>query len=162
MSPIELVAIVALVGYAIYKQTRRHEVVGARRFKLALIYGVVGLVVGGLHVPDQPAEWLLLSSSLVLSVVVGIARGRLTRLWSEADGRVYAQGTAVTVSLFVGMVTVKFGLGVWAYFAQVSDHGGFGEVLLMIALMVAFQAQLVWTRARALGARESDRTPAGR
>lgn len=157
MSPIELVAIVALVGYAIYKQTRRHEVVGAHRFKLALIYGVVGVVVGGLHVPDQPAEWLLLGSSLALSIVVGIARGQLTRLWREADGRVYAQGTAVTVSLFVGMVVVKFGLGVWAYFAQVSDNGGFGEILVMIALMVAFQAQLIWTRGRALGARESDR-----
>ena len=160
MSPIEILAIIALVGYAIYRQSRRHEVVGASRFKLAIIYGVVGLVAGGLHLPDQPVEQILLVVSLALSIVVGMARGRLTRIWREADGRVYAQGTAVTVALFLGMVVVKFALGIGAYFAGVSDNGGFGEVLIMIALMVAFQAQLIWTRARPLGARRSDHDPA--
>jgi len=49
-------------------------------------------------------------------------------------------------------VAVKFGMGTWAYFNHVSDDGGFGEILIMIAVMIAFQAELVWRRARALGA----------
>jgi hypothetical protein len=97
---------------------------------------------------------VLLVASLLLSVV-GLARGRLTRVWTEqtAEGpRVFSQGTALTIGLFLGLVAVKLGLGTWAYFAGVSDDSGFGEVLFMIAVMVAFQAEIVWSRARAMGA----------
>ncbi len=156
MSPLAILALLALVGYAIYQQTQRHEITGAGRFKLAIIYAAVGLVIGGFSRPDTPAEWGLLAASLALSVVVGLARGRLTRMWVEdrPDGRhVVAQGTAVTIGLFLALVAAKFALGTWAYFAHVSDDGGFGEVMFMIAVMVAFQAELVWRRARAMGAR---------
>lgn len=156
MSPLAILALLALVGYAIYQQTQRHEITGAGRFKLAIIYAAVGLVIGGFSRPDTPAEWGLLAASLALSVVVGLARGRLTRMWVEdrPDGRhVIAQGTAVTIGLFLALVAAKFALGTWAYFAHVSDDGGFGEVMFMIAVMVAFQAELVWRRARAMGAR---------
>ena len=47
MSIVEILILVAMVGYAIYRQTQQHEVVGSSRFKLAIIYAVVGLVVGG-------------------------------------------------------------------------------------------------------------------
>ena len=158
MSPTEIVVLVALIGYAVYRQTRRHEVVGSVRFKLAIIYAVVGLVIGGLHAPDTVGETLLFVGSLALSAGVGVVRGRLTRVWAQ-DGRVYAQGTSVTIALFVGLVVVKFAMGTVAYLLKISDDGGFGEVLLMIALMVAFQAELVWHRARPLGARTSSSAP---
>jgi len=41
--------------------------------------------------------------------------------------------------LFLLIVVGKFALGTAAYFAGVSDDGGFGEILLMIA----FQAQII-------------------
>jgi hypothetical protein len=75
----EILAILALTIYAIYRQTRVDEIVGKTRFKMAIIYGIVGVCVGG--------------------------------------------------------------------FGQ-----GFGEVLVMIALMIAVQAELVWRRAQALTA----------
>ncbi len=160
MSPLAIVALLALTGYAIYRQSQRHEVAARGRFKMAIIYAVAGLVVGGFSRPDTAAEWVLLVASLVLSVVVGLARGKLTRVWADdtaGEHRVYSQGTAVTVALFLGMVVAKFGLGTYAYFAHISDDGGFGEILIMIAVMVAFQAELIWRRARALGARISSR-----
>ena len=155
MSPLAIVALLALTGYAIYRQSQRHEVAARGRFTMAIIYAVAGLVVGGFSQPDSAAEWALLIISIALSVGVGVARGRLTRMWTEdrPDGRhVIAQGTVVTIGLFVAMVAVKFGLGTWAYFNHVSDDGGFGEILIMIAVMIGFQAELVWHRARALGA----------
>ena len=158
MSLTEILILVAMIGYAIYRQTQRHEVIGSSRFKLAIIYAVVGLAVGGFSRPDTAAEWGLLAAGLGLSVVVGLARGRWTRVWADdASGvrRVYSQGTALTVGLFLGMVAVKFGLGTYAYFNHISDDGGFGEILIMIAVMVAFQSQLVWRRACALGAGSS-------
>ena len=117
MSITEILILVAMIGYAIYRQTQRHEVVGSSRFKLAVIYAVVGLVVGGFSRPDSAAEWGLLAASLALSVVVGVARGRLTRVWADetaGERRVFSQGTAVTVALFLGMVVAKFGLGTYA------------------------------------------------
>jgi hypothetical protein len=155
MSPLSIIALLALTGYAIYRQSQRHEVAARGRFTMAIIYAVAGLVVGGFSQPESVAEWALLVISIALSVGVGLARGRLTRMWTEdrPDGRhVIAQGTVVTIGLFVAMVAVKFGMGTWAYFNHVSDDGGFGEILIMIAVMIAFQAELVWRRARALGA----------
>ena len=66
MSPIEIIALLALVAYAIYRQTQRREVVGHGRFKLAIIYAAVGLLVGGFQRPDSAAEVALLATSLAL------------------------------------------------------------------------------------------------
>jgi len=57
------------------------------------------------------------------------------------------------------LVLAKFAIGTVAYVVGISDGGGFGEILLMIALMVAFQAQIIWNRAKPLGARASDKDP---
>src|SRR6476620_5623279 len=67
VSIVEILILVVMVGYAVYRQTQRHEVVGSSRFKLAIIYAVVGLVVGGFSRPDSAAEWGLLAASLALS-----------------------------------------------------------------------------------------------
>lgn len=151
MSPLAITALLALIGYAVYKQTRRNEIVGSSRFTLAVVYAVVGVVVGGFSRPDTTAETLVLVLSLALSVAVGLARGRLTRVWAE-DGKLWSRGTPLTIGLFLGMVAIKFAIGTACYFLQLSDDGGFGEILFMIAIMVAFQAELVWRRARDLAA----------
>ncbi len=160
MSIYEILILVAMMGYAIYMQTKRHEVVGDGRFKLAVIYGLVGLVFGGLSLPDQPFEIGFLIVGLLMSTVVGLIRGRYTRVWAEG-GKVYSQGTALTICLFLLLVLTKFAMGTVAYFMGLSDGGGFGEIMLMIALMVAFQAQIIWTRGRTLGARRNSKDPAG-
>ena len=158
MTLTQIAILVAMMAYAIYMQTKRHEVVGDTRFKLAVIYGIIGLVMGGLNLPDQPFEIAFLAVGLVLSIGVGLIRGKYTRVWAEG-GRVYSQGTAFTITLFLLLVLSKFAIGTAAYFLGVSDGGGFGEVLLMIALMVAFQAQIIWNRAKPLRARASDKDP---
>ena len=152
MSATEILAILALVAWSVYRQTRTSQVTAKSRFKMAIIYAIVGLSVGGFDRPSGLIGYSMIAIGLALSLAVGLARGRLTRVWADTEGRVFSQGTVVTVALFLGLVAVKFGLGTWAYFAGVSDDGGFGEVLFMIAVMVAFQAEIVWRRARAMGA----------
>jgi len=158
MTPIEIVALLALMGYAVYRQTREQEITGASRFKMAIMYAVAGVVVGGFSRPHTLAEVLVLVASLALSVIVGLARGRLTHLWAR-DGRVFSQGTPLTIGLFLGLVAAKFAIGTACYFLNISDDGGFGEILVMIAVMIAFQAELIWRRAQALGAGAPDKTP---
>jgi hypothetical protein len=153
MSPLELVAVLALVGFAVYKQTKQQVVTGSARFKLAITYAIVGLAVGGFAWPDGTWGWVMLAVGLALSAAVGLARGRLTPMWTEdgPDGpRVVSKGTLLTIGLFLGLVAVKFALGTLAYFTGISDGGGFGEVLVMIAIMVALQAQIMWRRAQVL------------
>jgi hypothetical protein len=158
VSPLEIVAILALTVWAVYKQTVVAEVIGRTRFKLAIIYAAVGLAVGGFDVPSGVAGWAMIVAGLLLSLVVGLLRGRHTRLWADAEGRVWRRGTALTVGLFVGMIAIKFALGAVAEIRGIDDGAGFGEVLVMIAVMVAVQAQLVWQRAQRLpGARITGR-----
>jgi hypothetical protein len=158
MSPLDLVAILALVGYAVYKQTKVSEVVQKGRFKLALIYGIVGLAVGGFDLPSGAAGWSLLGGSLLLSVVVGLMRGRWTRMWRAADGRIFKQGTKLTVGLFLVLIAIKFGLGTLSHFTGIDDGEGLGEVMVMMALMIAVQSQLMWVRAQAMQAGVAART----
>jgi hypothetical protein len=150
MSATEILAILALVAWSIYRQTRKSEVTAKDRFKMAIIYAIVGVCVGVFDRPSGLAGYGMIAIGLALSLAVGLARGRLTRVWADAQGRVFSQGTAVTVGLFLGLVAVKFGLGVLAWFAHINDGAGFGEVLIMIAIMIAVQAQIVYRRAEAL------------
>jgi hypothetical protein len=151
MSGFELIAILALVGYAIYKQTQVNEITGQGRFKLALIYAIVGVAIG-VRVPHHAATYGLLAIGLAASLIIGLLRGRFTRMWRAADGRVYSRGTVLTVALFLGLVAFKFGLGTIAYLTHTPYESGIGEVLLMIGVMVGVQAEIIWRRAQAMGA----------
>ncbi|MGX7681500.1 DUF1453 domain-containing protein [Jatrophihabitans sp. DSM 45814] len=159
MSVYELIAILALTGYAVYKQTRTHEITGHNRFKLAAIYVVVGIVLG-VHVAHTPASLVLLAVSLLASLAVGLIRGRHSRMWLDATGRVFSRGTAFTVGIFLALIAFKFLLGTFAYFEHISYSGGMGEILLMIGVMVGVQAEIIWRRAQALGANTPNETAA--
>lgn len=150
MTPIEIAAILALTAWAVVRQTRTTRLsLGRERFKMAGIYAVAGLVVGGFDTPSGVAGWTMIATGLALSFVVGLLRGRRTRLWVES-GAVWSRGTALTVGLFLGLVATKFALGTVAYLLGIDDGAGFGEVLVMIAIMIAVQAEIVQRRALAL------------
>lgn len=147
MSPYEIAAILALTAWAVYRQTVVSPVrFSYARFKMAGIYAAAGLLVGGFDTPSGWAGWSMILIGLALSVVVGWIRGRLTRMW-VAESTVWRQGTALTVGLFLGLIAAKFALGTLAYVAQIDDGAGFGEVLVMIAVMIAVQAEIIHRRA---------------
>ena len=136
--------------FAVYRQSTRTEVVGRTRFKLAIIYAAVGLLAGGFYLPPDSRSWWMLTLSLAASVIIGLVRGRMTRLYREPNGRVFSEGTPVTIGLFLLLIGGKFAWGAWEYLQHAHPHGGFGEVLLMIAAMVAMQAQIIWRRAQTI------------
>ena len=84
MSATEIIAILALVAWSIYRQTRKTEVTADGRFKMAIIYAIVGVCVGGFDRPAGLAGYGMIVIGLALSLVVGLARGRLTRMWTDA------------------------------------------------------------------------------
>jgi hypothetical protein len=93
MSPFDLLIVLALVGYAVYRQTRRHEIEPRSRFTLTIIYAVIGIAVGGFAAPTSAAAMALLGTSLLLSVAVGALRARYTRVWLEGTSA-WTQGTS--------------------------------------------------------------------
>lgn len=147
MTATQILMLIALTCWSVYKQTIRTEVNGKGRFKMAKIYGIVGLVVGGFYLPTDAIAWATVVLSIGASALVGVMRGNLTRL-SVEDGKVFSQGNAMTIGLFLGLVAFKFLLGTWLYFNHPQPHNGFGEILVLIAIMVAVQAQIVWLRAQ--------------
>jgi hypothetical protein len=154
VDPVELILILALVGYSVWKQSQKSEVIGNRRFKLAIIYAIIGIVIGGFRPPDGFWPILVLVISLALSFVVGALRGRFAKLWVE-NGRVYSQGTPLTIGLFLALIVSKFVVGFLVVIFQINDDAGMGEIMVMIAIMIAFYAEVLWRRAKPLGARES-------
>lgn len=149
MTTLQLLALALLTVYAIHRQSIRHELTGRNRFKLAAIYAIVGVVAGGFALPPDSRARIALAISIALSLVVGVARGRLTRIWREPDGRVYSEGTWVTIALFLALVGSKWVYGAFQYLghAPVAVGGGFGEIMVMIAVMIAVQAEIVHRRA---------------
>ena len=153
MSATEIIIILALVGYAIYQQTRQHQVVGpGQRFKLAIIYAIDR---SGRRRPAHAAALSPPVAFLLISLALSIVRRAPARPPDHASGppptaTSTARGPALTIGLFLGLVVAKFAIGAAAYILHISDDGGFGEILIMIAIMVAFRPQLSWRRARAL------------
>ena len=115
---------------------------------------------GGGHVIVPRGTYLtgaitLLGVSLLASLLIGYVRGTRSRMWREGDGRVYSQGTVLTVGLFLGLIAFKFALGTVAYLTHIPYATGMGEILLMVGLMVGVHAEIVWQRAQAMGARKT-------
>jgi hypothetical protein len=157
MSATTLIAILALVGFALYRQTRTHELTGAGRYKLALIYAIVGICIG-VGLPHNTAAYGLFAISLLASVAVGWLRGQRMPIWQDVDGRTFTRGSAATIALFLGLVAFKFVLGTVAYLGHIPYPASIGEILLMIGLMLAMQAKIVATRAERLGYLPAGRT----
>lgn len=152
MTPTQIVVLLALTIYAIYRQSIRHPVIGRTRFKLAIVYGAIGLIAGGFGWPADSSAWIALAISIGVSAVVGVVRGRLSRLWVESDGRVFSQGTPVTIGLFLLVVGMKWIVGTVQYLEhKPPGNGGFGEILVLIAVMIALQAEVIWRRTSLLG-----------
>lgn len=149
MTVLEFAVILLMTGYAVYKQTRRHELHASRRFTVAIVYAMVAACVGGFALPHTFGQAGFLGAGIGMSLIVGLLRGHYSRLWLER-GHAVAQGTALTVTLFLLLIAGKFALGTVAYFGHVTTTGGFGEILLLVAIMIAIQAQIVHIRARRL------------
>lgn len=147
MNPIEIVALIGLSAYSLYKQSHRRKLVSSKRFLLPAVYVIVGVAVGGFVLPQSVLAGVLLALGWLITLVTGFIRGVKTRIWIEEDGTRWAQGTALTITLFIAMIAAKLGLGSIAYVEHVNPAGGFGEIIASIGVMMLFQSEIVHRRA---------------
>lgn len=152
VSLLQMLSLLGLTVFAIYRQTRTGEVARANRFNIALVYvgvAAISLTASGWTAPVG-AGWSFFMASLALSAIIGLARGRMTRVWVAEDGRYMRAGTMLTVGLFIAMLAIKIGIGLYARFNGIEDGAGFAEILIVVAIMVAVQAEIVFRRAAGL------------
>ena len=143
----------ALIAFAIYRQTRTAPVVSSGRFSISLIYAALagfGVATSGWS-PPSGIGWVFLLTGFALSAVVGTARGMLTKLWRADDGRTMRCGTGSTIGLFFVALAVKVAMGIYARANHIADGADFGEILVVVAIMSAAQAEIVFRRALAFG-----------
>lgn len=147
--PVQALAILAMVLFALYRQTRQAPVThGLSSYKIPIIYAVAGYVSMPSQgwTPPQGIGWAFLIGGIALGGLVGLIRGLATKVWVDPDGIWMRQGTWVTVILFLGLVATKTALGFLAGFSGIHDGASFGEVLVVIAVMAAAQVWIISTR----------------
>jgi hypothetical protein len=158
VSPLEYLIVAALVAYAIFKQTQTSEIRDTGTYKMALIYGAVGvgyavknsLSGSPLGLPEGPAGWGLALLGVALSVVIGTVRGYKTKVWMDAAGRRLRRGTPLTIALFLILLIAKIGIGIVAYAGGIHDGTGLSQIMIVVAIMIGFQTSIINRRARTL------------
>ena len=152
-SPLILLLVLAVVGYAIYKQMTPH-VVGplGSELKRPAILVIVGVVTSGswLTAGDNAGVitvYVISAGLVVLSLVAGAMRGATIPLRVHGD-RVIRKGNATTLAIWLGLITTKVAVGVLV----LQRPPVFGEILFFIGLSLGVQAMVTARRADELTA----------
>jgi hypothetical protein len=137
-----LLILLILLPVSIYRQMRAREVSPIALVRLPLVYAAIGLVAfgtGHLDVSGGAGPYIALSA--VLSIGFGVWRGAQVRVWKEADGSYFTQGTRLTLMLWAGLIVGKIAINVVGAAAGALPSTHAGEIFLFIA--ASFLAQNV-------------------
>ena len=152
MSAIEILAVIGIIGYVIFKQVRGEALRGKRAVLLPAILTVIGFT--NLHASNgahlQRADVVCITVGAIGSVLIGLAFGAIMRL-EDRGGYLWAQLPVWGLSLWGAMV-------VWRGFSYVladSMHAhvaaSSSTLLLGLGLNRLAQAAVVVPRAMSMG-----------
>lgn len=157
--PVEIVLIVAAVGYVLVRRYLGEPAQVKRALVLPAVLSLIGLqhIGGALH---SPAAVGFVAATVALGVLFGLLRGASVRLF-QRDGIVFMRYTAVTFVVWVASFAVKFGSG---YVFGLIDPGaaaaagnttmlslGIGllaEGVVVLAKAVRTGDQVIWSKGR--------------
>jgi len=90
VSWLEILAVIAVIGFVIYQQIAGQQVQGRRLVVLPAVLTIIGFadLHGARHL--HPADYLWLTVGAIGSVLIGVALGAVTRLGSR-DGVLWAK-----------------------------------------------------------------------
>ena len=103
---------------------------------LLAFFGIRSLPSSTWHVP---ADLALLAVSAVISIGLGIWRGQTIRVWRDADGTWWRQGSALTLVLWGALIVARgliYGAGVAVGHREATN---LGAILVVLALSFAAQ-----------------------
>ncbi|MCW2947502.1 MAG: hypothetical protein JWR24_4219 [Actinoallomurus sp.] len=127
--PVEIVLIVAAVGYVLVRRVMGEPAQAKRMLVLPAVLSLIGLsdVSGEVK---TPLPLLLLVATAAISVILGALRGASVRI-SQRDGLAFVRYTGVTVVLWVVNLAIKFGANLTLGAIDLKDAGAVGNSLLL-------------------------------
>jgi hypothetical protein len=147
--PVNALVIVAVIAVVIARQLRPRRVTMSGRWWLVpAVLVVLAVREGGIIDTAHPGTaTALLVAELVVGAVMGLVWAGTTRMWTEQDGSVWAQGTKATIAVWALGIAIRVGLYGAATAMGVHQHTG--SVLLAIAVtLLVRRAVLSWRAAR--------------
>jgi hypothetical protein len=123
---------------------------------LLAFFGIRSLPSSTWHVP---ADLALLAVSAVISIGLGLWRGQTIRVWRDADGTWWRQGSALTLVLWGALIVARgliYGAGVAVHHREATNLGA-----ILVVLALSFAAQNAVTALRMTAPPLSSDQPAG-
>jgi hypothetical protein len=151
MSVLEIVAVIAIIGYVIGRQLLGEHLRGKRLIVLpvALVaIGASGLIGHGHHLGNADISLILIGG--VVAAGIGIAQGSLMRLEAR-DGTLWGQMPVRSLWLWLALVTSRVVLDVVASGVGAHVAASTAPILLTLGINRLAQACVVAPRALAAG-----------
>ena len=152
-----LLLIAAAVVWILARQVQRARVKPRLLLAAPLIlayFGIRSLPASTWH---RSADLGLLALSAAVSIGLGVWRGQTIRVWREADGTWWRQGSVLTLVLWGVLIVARgllYGLDAALGHREASDLGA-----ILLALAFSFAAQNAVTAARMNGAQPLQESP---
>ncbi|MFF7592536.1 DUF1453 domain-containing protein [Kitasatospora purpeofusca] len=147
---VDAALVVVVTVLVLRRQMRPRRLDTDRRFwVLPLVLAVVALRDPQL-IDRRDTAWsvVLLGCGVVAVLAAGSVWGWTVRLWREADGALWSQGTGATLAAWGGTVAIRFGLFGLGAALHLRQSGS--ALLLSLAVLLLVRSLVVHWRARAL------------
>jgi hypothetical protein len=150
MSWLEILVVIAVIGFVIYQQVAGQAVRGRRLIVLPAVLTVVGFLDlhGAKHI--HPADIVWLTVGAIGSLLIGLAFGAITRL-QERNGALWAQLPLRGLWLWVGLIGWRVLIMALAYKSGAHVAASTTPLLFTLGLNRLGQAAVIATRAMAAG-----------
>ena len=150
MSALEVLAVIAIIGFVIYQQLAGQLLRGKRMVVLPAVVTVVGFL--NLHAAKHihPADIVWLTVGAIGSLLIGLAFGAITRL-QERNGALWSQLPLRGLWLWVGLIAWRALIMVLAAKSGAHVAASTTPLLFTLGLNRLGQAAVVAARAMAAG-----------
>ncbi|MEV0094468.1 DUF1453 domain-containing protein [Streptomyces sp. NPDC050738] len=138
-----VLVIAAVVVLVLVRQFRTQEIAHDRRWWVlpAVLVFCAVRQDGLLDAHHRSASVVLIAAELLVGLALGAAWAWTTKVWTEADGTVWAKGTGATAAVWVAGMLVR--LGLMGVGALAGVRLGSGALLLALAASLLVRAGLL-------------------
>ncbi|WP_058234672.1 hypothetical protein [Devriesea agamarum] len=158
---VEFVAVLALVGWVIARQFTARPLThrGPRILVVLAIIGAVQLFSVVQHHTISLYSGIGLLLTAVIAGLLGLARGATMRIWRDADGKAWRQGTIWTLGLWGVSIALHIAISTLLVMTQLASTADESllrtpSILIYIAITLGAQHYLTYQR---LNAHEANR-----
>ncbi|HTV12573.1 MAG TPA: hypothetical protein VME20_12015 [Acidimicrobiales bacterium] len=151
-SPVTIVLAIAAVVWVLWSRTKGQPLKAKRLLVLPVVLTVIGVTdLSGSSAPHlTPTDIAFLAASVVVSAVLGAARGATIELYPN-QGELWQRYCRSTVGLWVALIVTKVFLLAAASAAGASAGGGTNSLLVSLGASLLAEAAVVGPRALSTG-----------